>query len=379
MPKSRAAVPHEHFGVVLRLIKKNSSGREVKDVQNRLIAAGFLHVECGEIEEGNFGEMTDSAVRAFQQRRGLIADGIVGPNTWKSLVEASRSLGGRFLYLREPPFRGDDVLGLQRRLNGLGFYSGKEDGIFSSDTATAVEQFQRNAGLSPDGIVGTKTVDALLKLSRVTKPTGVAAIRELEKGLPSGGIEGRRIMLDPGHGYPPDPGEIGRSGTRESDVAERLVELLGRLLVERNVVVLYSRRAGEYLSESKRASRANQNEVDLLLSIHMNAATQTEASGASSYYFASGNYHSPYGYRFAHHLQDELVARLKIKDCRAHGAAVPLLRETRMPAIIIEPAFITNPEAEALLSDEEYLQRIAEGICEATCKYFLGVKSTAER
>lgn len=350
----------------------------MEDIQHRLAAAGFITKEQIEADEGTFGPLTDSAVRAFQQNRGLIADGIVGPDTWRSLVEASRSLGSRFLYLREPPFRGDDVAELKRRLNSLGFYSGKEDGIFNTEAYEAVRQFQRNCGLEPDGILGTRTVDMLLNLSRVTKPTSVAAIHESEKGLPTGGIHGRRIMVDPGHGDPPDPGEIGPTGLKESEAAERIAERLEGFLVAHLAVVIPSRRPGEYLSERERGGLANEQGVELLLSIHLSSSADPRAMGDSSYYFASGNYHSPYGYRLANHIQDELVERLCAPDCRAHGRAFPLLVETRMPVVIVEPAFITNPREEALLRDDSYITRIATAISEATRRYFQGEKSRAE-
>ena len=361
------------------MFRKGSSGREVRDIQGRLVVAGFLVDDCDDFRQGFFSETTDLALRGFQQQRGLIADGIVGPDTWRSLVDASRSLGNRFLYLREPPLRGDDVADLQRRLNALGFYSGKEDGIFDDDAAVAVEQFQRNSGLPVDGIVGARTVEALDRLLRVTKPSSVAPVRESEKGLPTGGITARRVMLDAGHGYPPDPGVTGPAGLRESDAAERIVELLGQKLVEHQAVAIYSRRRGEYLTEGERASRANEQSVELVLSIHMNSSADPRAGGSSSYYFASGNYHSPYGYRLANHAQDELVSSLGFRDCRAHGRAFPLLRETRMPVVIIEPAFITNPGEEALLTGDPFVDSVADAIFEATRKYFLGIKSPAEK
>ena len=363
----------------MNLFRKGSAGREVRDIQGRLVSAGFLDGSAEEYSRATFGDETDRAVRAFQQYRGLFADGIVGPDTWRSLVEASRTLGSRFLYLHEPPLRGDDVADLKRRLNALGFYSGKEDGIFDHAAAIAVEQFQRNSGLSPDGIVGTKTVEALFRLTRVTKPTSVASVRESEKGLPTGGIEGRRVMLDAGHGYPPDPGQVGPSGLRESDVAERMSELLGAMLVESRAVVIYCRRRGEYLADQERARRANEQLVELSLSIHLNSSTDRKACGASCYYFGSGGYRSPYGYRLANHIQDALVETLGLKDCRTHGMAVPLLRDTRMPVVIVEPVFITNLTEEALLSGEEFLEKAASCMAEATRKYFAGVKARAEK
>jgi N-acetylmuramoyl-L-alanine amidase len=362
----------------VKLFKKGSSGREVRDIQARLVSAGFLAPGHDELDRGQFGDETDSAVRAFQQSKGLRADGIVGPDTWPALVDASRSLGSRFLYLREPPLRGDDVTELKRRLNSLGFYSGKEDGVMDHDTALAVEQFQRNSGLPADGILGARTVDALLRLSRVTKPTSVASVRESERGLPSGGLAGRRIMLDPGHGYPPDPGEEGPTGLRESEVAESIVERLGALLVAARATVFYSRRRAEYLDVADRAAFAHKQAVELMVSIHMNSSAEPVARGSSCYYFASGNYHSPYGYRIANHVQDRLVEACGLVDCRTHGRTYRLLRETRMPVVIVEPAFITNPEEEARLLEGPFLDKVAGAIAAGTEEYFLGERARGE-
>jgi len=362
----------------VKLYKQGSTGREVRDIQARLVAAGFLSEESGELSRGEFASETGKALRAFQQIKGLRADGIVGPDTWPALVEASRVLGSRFLYLREPPLRGDDITDLKRRLNALGFYSGKESGIFDQATAVAVEQFQRNSGLPPDGIVGTSTVEALLRLSRVTKNTSVASVREIERGLPSGGISGRRIMLDAGHGYPPDPGEIGPAGLRESEVAESIVEELGGMLVDAGAVVFYSRRRGEFLELDAREAAAHQQSVELMLSIHLNSSPTPQACGASCYYFASGNYRSPYGYRLANHVQDALIGECGRLDCRAHGRTYRLLRETRMPVVIVEPAFITNPREEELLGEQSFLNRVAHAIAVATGEYFSGAKALGE-
>jgi len=362
----------------VRLFRKGSSGREVRDIQARLVSAGFLAVGGEELADGYFGDETDRAVRGFQQSKGLHADGIVGPDTWPALVDASRTLGSRFLYLREPQLRGDDVTDLKRRLNSLGFYSGKEDGVLDHDTALAVEQFQRNSGLIADGIVGTRTVDALLRLSRVTKPTSVASVRESERGLPTGGIAGRRVMLDPGHGYPPDPGAVGPTGLRESEVAESIVERLGALLVDSSATVFYSRRHAESLDVDERAAFAHKQSVELMVSIHLNSSVAPVARGASCYYFSSGHYRSPYGYRLANHVQDALVDGCGLLDCRAHGRAYRLLRETRMPVVIVEPAFITNPGEEALLKKADFLDRVAGAIAGATDKYFSGVKACGE-
>src|SRR5206468_11758140 len=139
------------------------TGDDVRDVQHRLVALGAT-VEGLELSGGTYGSSTEAALRGFQQRRGLLVDGIVGPETWAELVEAGFALGDRTLYLRNPLFRGDDVRALQRRLNALGFDAGREDGIFGPRCDRAIREFQRNIGRDADGIVGPDTILALERL-----------------------------------------------------------------------------------------------------------------------------------------------------------------------------------------------------------------------
>src|SRR5689334_20407342 len=134
----------------MRTMRPGFRGDDVRDVQARLAALGF---RTEPDEGGAYGPRTEAAIREFQQRRHLIVDGLVGPDTWHQLVEAGYSIGDRVLYLRYPSVRGDDVRALQARLNLLGFNAGRTDGIFGDRTDRAVRDFQRNVGLPVDGIV----------------------------------------------------------------------------------------------------------------------------------------------------------------------------------------------------------------------------------
>ena len=87
--------------------------------------------------EDIFDAETDHAVRAFQQERGLIVDGIVGPATYRALREASYKLGTRVLAFRfSAPMVGDDVATLQSRLQNLGYYTSLVDGVFGAVSYT---------------------------------------------------------------------------------------------------------------------------------------------------------------------------------------------------------------------------------------------------
>src|SRR4051794_520572 len=95
------------------LLRPGATGDAVRDVQHRLHHAGL---DLAGDPAGVYGPATEHAVRAFQERRGLRVDGICGPQTWSSLVEAGYRLGDRLLYLVGKMLRGDDVYELQLEL-----------------------------------------------------------------------------------------------------------------------------------------------------------------------------------------------------------------------------------------------------------------------
>ena len=112
-------------------------------------------------------------------------------------------MGDRLLYLRMPFMRGDDVLALQRQLNELGFDSGPEDGIFGPLTDAALTEFQRNAGVNVDGIVGEAT---LAHLRRIRKAETGAQARKIPDRM--AGYVGQR--------HPAGPACVGGPGARGS-------------------------------------------------------------------------------------------------------------------------------------------------------------------
>ncbi|QBI20011.1 N-acetylmuramoyl-L-alanine amidase [Egibacter rhizosphaerae] len=349
-------------------IVAGDEGPAVRDVQERLARI----VDPSLPLDGHFGAATLAAVRAFQRRRGLPANGVIGQETWEALVEASYTLGDRLLWHSRTPMRGDDVLELQRRLGQLGFDAGPEDAIFGRLTRAAVEEFQRNTGLAVDGVAGDATIRALMRLQRDHQSPGVSTrVREREalRRLAGRGLPGTRILVDPGFG-------VGHSGPTSPDgapghvvtweVATRLVGRLAALGAEATL----SRGPDTDPPPSERARLANELGSDVVLGIGVNAHHNPRAAGTASYYFGSLHATSEAGRRLAEHIHAGVASAGWLPDCRVHPVTWTLLRETRMPAVITEPGFLTSPRDAARLVDPQWQDSLADALASSLARFF---------
>lgn len=297
----------------MKLYRLGSSGEAVRDIQARLAALGF---DIGSDSAADFGPDTESAVKAFQAKRGLDADGIVGTDTWRDLANSGHRLGDRLLYHRRPMIRGDDVFELQTALNSLGFDSGKEDGIFGPDTLRALLDFQRNRNMAEDGISGGEVAEELELVKRATSKDGRREVAERLwiTELPAT-VAGLRIMLDPAARTP-----------EESAASWRAVTAASTVLRERGAIVLMSRSEDTAPEPSLRAARINRLGMDLVLSFG-----STGADGDGCYYFATERSSSEAGKRIAAEIGGAL-------EMETGGRAYNMLRETRAPAVVINDA-----------------------------------------
>ena len=141
-------------------LKVGSSGSQVKILQNRLIVLGYLTGTA----DGEFGETTEAAVKAFQKRNSIYDDGIAGPTTLTKLYSSSAKKASSVvanLGSIRPGTNGSAVRALQQQLKTLGYYSGSVDGDYGSGTTAAVTAFQQANGLTADGIAGKATQNAI--------------------------------------------------------------------------------------------------------------------------------------------------------------------------------------------------------------------------
>lgn len=341
-------------GQTLRIGDKGSA---VADVQARLVALGYPITD----ERGDFGEETESAVKVFQIRRGLSPDGVVERLTWRELVEAGWTMGSRTLYgPRRPPMRGDDVRELQTMLNALGFDAGKEDGIFGYETHEAVREFQQNTGLPADGIAGHETLEALERIRRRIGPGSKAALRE-RIARERGGLQGRCVFIDPGHGGS-DTGELTAPGIPESYLVYRVAEAAAASLHRLGAKPVLSRAVQQGPEVERRCDNANVSGADVAVSLHH--ACRPEP-GPTIAFWSVEKTNSRMGRELAQTVRRALRPRLG--SAQILGRNLPFLRLTRMPAVVVDLASVPG---EPLLAHDPYLTGLGDAVAVGIERYF---------
>jgi N-acetylmuramoyl-L-alanine amidase len=325
-----------------------------------------------------YDEELARAVRAFQQRRGLMVDGVVGPQTYIALDGARWSMGDRLLsHTPGHLLQGDDVAELQQRLLGLGFTPDRVDGVFGANTEKAVRRFQRGVGLAVDGVVGPETLRAFADLTRAVSGGSPHTLREQEIVRRSGhNLAGRTVVLDPGHGGD-ETGTVAH-GLTESEVVLDLARRVEGRLSAIGVNVLFTRSATASPDEPSRAMMANEAGADVMLSLHCDSTDQSRASGVATFFYGQERFGawSAVGEHLADLIQREVVARTGLTDCRSHPRAWVLLQRTRMPTVRIEAGYLSHADDAARLADPAFRDTLAEAIVIALQRMYLGEDDT---
>ncbi|GAB2739741.1 N-acetylmuramoyl-L-alanine amidase [Salinifilum aidingensis] len=355
----------------MQLLRRGDVGPGVTEIRNTLATLGLLPAQDGR-GATVFDEAVEHAVRIFQQQRGLITDGVVGPATYRALTDARWQLGDRSLtFLVSKPMSGDDVFTLQERLLELGYDAGRPDGIFGRETDQALRSFQRDYGLNADGICGPSTLRALKQLAPKVRGGRPVYLREQEKVRRSGPrLSGKRIVIDPGHGGPERGAQWG--SVSEADLTWDLARRLEGRMIATGMEALITRGPHGCPPDADRARFANEAGADMFLSLHIDANRSALAQGVAGFHFGTGNgTTSTVGEALAGFLQRELVARTGMTDCKTHPKTWDVLRLTRMPAVRMEIGYLSNAQDRYRLLDPGFRDVVAEGLLVAIKRLYL--------
>ncbi|MCX6097535.1 MAG: N-acetylmuramoyl-L-alanine amidase [Caldiserica bacterium] len=339
-----------------------------------------------------------------------------GTNHWsEEMVVAPRILSG-LLYV--PVATVAHVFGLEASGDALRVYldpiissivlAGTSDSKSGSITITSASDLRvtktadgdycvfRLEGVAASAVAGNRslstwaTVSARQRLNdvapsvelRLHAPDSMADVQNPGTGIyvivlsnaTSGKLEGRKVVLDPGHGYMSstgyfDAGAIGSSGTKESSV-NLSIALKVKALLEADGAIVVVTRSDDSSKDNpdltKRAQIANSSGADLFLSIHQNATDAGPSIGGTGthYWFDQSKV-------FATLVQKHLVLALGRTDRGTEKTSLYLVSHIdTMPAALVECAFISNSEEERLLREDAFQQKVAQGIADAIVEYF---------
>ena len=187
-------------------------------------------------------------------------------------------------------------------------------------------------------------------------------------------LSGRRVTIDPGHGGK-FPGAVGPTGVKEKDVVLSIALTLQQDLLELGAEVQMTRATdvevlpGGTLREDLKArvDLANSWPADLFISIHANSAENTQASGTESYVAKQASDRSK---SLAKLIQQRMIEDVKLNDRGVKTSDFYVIKNTRMPATLLEAGFLSNAAEEQKLADPATQALFAHAISKGVADYF---------
>ncbi|MDQ0192926.1 N-acetylmuramoyl-L-alanine amidase family protein [Paenibacillus wynnii] len=188
-----------------------------------------------------------------------------------------------------------------------------------------------------------------------------------ETGALPGNSGKKLVVLDAGHGAK-DSGAVGVTGKYEKAFNLAIVLKAAELLKkENNIDVVLTRSNDTFLELKERAAIANNLNADLFISVHANSSASTSATGTETYYQRQASK------AFANVMHKYLVPATGLSDRGVRYGNFHVIRETKMPAVLLEVGYLSNKGDEALLFTEALQNRVAAAMVSAI-KEYLGIK-----
>lgn len=190
----------------------------------------------------------------------------------------------------------------------------------------------------------------------------------------SGGLDGKIITLDAGHGGS-DPGAIGSDGTKEKNITLPITKMLKEILEDKGAKVYMTRTTdvdvfGPNASDAEELqARVNVGEKynsDMFVSLHINSSVNKNVGGFSTYYYPK----TDNDLRLAKNIQSKLAANFGVDDLGVRQANFYVIKRISMPAVLVEMCFISNEKELTLMKGQWFQKKTARLIAEGIEKYF---------
>ena len=185
-----------------------------------------------------------------------------------------------------------------------------------------------------------------------------------DSGLPVAPL----IILDPGHGGTDE-------GAKVQSVMEKRITLTTALMTKKQLEalgyrVIMTRSRDVFLTLPRRVAIANKAKAALFVSIHYNSSPNASAKGIEIYYFDSkGGDRMRDSKRLANTILHQVLDQTEAHSRGVRRGNFYVVRETSMPAVLVEGGFMTNYDERFRLKDRKYLEKIAKGIAQGVHNY----------
>jgi N-acetylmuramoyl-L-alanine amidase len=186
--------------------------------------------------------------------------------------------------------------------------------------------------------------------SQPSEPSSASSNRELPT-LPNGQFT---VVIDPGHGGR-DPGAIGINGIQEKQVVIDISSQVAALLREQGANVVMTRDRDIEVELEPRVQIAENADASVFVSIHANAISMSrpDVNGLETFYSSEA------GHRLANTVQNTVLSEMEMNDRGVRSARFYVIRQTSMPAILIETGFLTGAEDSPKLADPAWRTQMA--------------------
>jgi len=174
-----------------------------------------------------------------------------------------------------------------------------------------------------------------------------------------------KVVIDPGHGGK-DVGATGASVLYEKDFTLSLSKKVKEILEKEQKIQVYMTREDDTFISTKdkyRPKFANELDADLFISIHGNTFEDSKVSGTESYY-----YHEKFK-SFAEIMHKHVVSSTGFNDRGVRKEDLFIVRDTDMPSVLLEIGYLTNPQEEQKMLNDEFQYSVAESICDGVKEY----------
>lgn len=239
------------------------------------------------------------------------------------------------------------------------------------DFPGAIAKDQYRISTAPADPRQKKPFQIILDFQKTVKPGEL-------KYLP--GLRGKIVVVDPGHGGT-DPGAIGPWGTREKQLNLDLALQVKASLEQAGAKVLMTRTTDVDVFGPKATDReelwarvkvANFNQADVFISIHHNSSVNRDRNGTSTYYYQK----TTYDMLLAGLIQETMLRAGGLGDMGVRPANFFVVKNTTMPAALLEVGFVSNPQEEKLLGNGAFQQKMAQAIVAGLDQFFLETAKT---